>query len=214
MLEHIKFLLRIDNQRLFLANEFLYHEGNTADHIYCVEKGRVITFKKSTEANEAKQALISFVKPGQILGLSSLHKNVYQHSAKALSPVTACVIPNHQIQEYLNQNVSFKLTVMQRICQEISQVEERSLKIYNKGRKQRIAFTILDMLQTYGTDEAQNINHSFPLECLSDFLGITPNYFSKALDDLHAEGFIQKKVITFGCSTRLPLKVMPVNLAY
>lgn len=189
MFDYIALQTEVDRCELRLhTSEFLYREGEKAHYVYCIKEGKLVVYRQH---EQTKNVLISFVKAGDVLGLSALTKGIHKHSVKTLGDTLVTCIPRHIIMENVQKEFDFKLAVMQNICKEANAMDKKSLLIRNKDTKQQIAIAILDMINVFGMDVHQWINLQYPIEGLADFLGLSPRNFNRALNDLSAYGFIE-----------------------
>lgn len=188
---HIKTLFHQEQKRYTIQSEtYLYEEGENANDIFYIEKGNLIKLKKD---EEQQQVLLGFVRTTQVLGLKTLSKTTHSHSLKALNKSIVCSISKHLIEELLQTDMMFKLTMMQEICKEIGHVENKAHKIHQKNMKQRIAVILLEMFKTYGTGKNDIVNLQYPFRELVKLMGVPPKKLDKTLGELQADGWIQEK---------------------
>ena len=71
----------------FEKDEFLFHELQAADGVFCLYSGKV---KVSKKGKDQKEYITRLAKPGYVLGLSLFTSTLYANSAVALEKTSAC----------------------------------------------------------------------------------------------------------------------------
>ncbi len=137
------FIEKKDTVRL-ASGQLLYHENEPAHFIYCLQKGIMMTYKQHTKFGKL---WLNFIKPNQVLGISALQKPFYEHYAQALSEVEVVRIPLTSLHQLLSTDPIFKLNLMQTLCKEINQAEQKSVESYNKTLKQKTVFLLLELFR-------------------------------------------------------------------
>jgi signal transduction histidine kinase len=103
LLEIAKFCV----EEVFQDGQEIFIEGEPADRILVVERGKLAIEKKIQLGRHStpRNATIAYVNPDQVAGFSSIAKP-HQHSASviAVEPTRACVIDGVKLREYLAAN--------------------------------------------------------------------------------------------------------------
>ncbi len=168
-------ILTLDKQ------ELIYQENAPALHVFCLKKGLVITYKQHERFGKL---WLSLVRPGQILGVSSLTKPLYEHSAIVLEESELVSIPVSQIHEMIENEPLFKLKLMQELCLEINRTEQRGIEYYNKTIKQKIAFLLLELFKAKAEQQAFSGGLAILPAFITEFTGINLSKVEKTLQEL------------------------------
>lgn len=169
------------------SGQLLYHEHEPAHFIYCLQKGIMMTYKQHTKFGKL---WLNFIKPNQVLGISALQKPFYEHNAQALGEAEVVRIPLTSLHQLLNTDPLFKLNLMQTMCKEINQAEQKGVESYNKTLKQKTVFLLLELFraQIDHTPSPEQLYISKAL--LAEFTSNTLPKLEKLLQELAAAKLI------------------------
>lgn len=104
---------------LYRENESLLVEGEPANRMFVVERGKVALEKKVLigRHSTARTATIGYVGPGQIAGFSALTlPNIYSTSAVSMEPTRVIIIDAETLRAYLEENPAAGHKVMNSIA--------------------------------------------------------------------------------------------------
>ena len=93
-------------EKNFRDGDFVLMEGEPADDLYIVERGKLALEKKIQIGRHTtpRNATIGYVGPGKMAGFSSLTSPfVYSTSAVCVEPTRAILVNGEQIRAYLDQ---------------------------------------------------------------------------------------------------------------
>ncbi|MFI5220812.1 MAG: Crp/Fnr family transcriptional regulator [Bacteroidia bacterium] len=98
---------------LFLKRgDFLFHENQQANALYCVQSGRLILSRKNSESQEE---IVRISKPGDLLGIDSVTINkTYTYSAAACDPCVVCRISKKEFLKQSNNHPELIINLLKR----------------------------------------------------------------------------------------------------
>jgi CRP-like cAMP-binding protein len=181
------------SQLLLDTGEHLYFEGDSPSTAHTIYDGWIVLYRTSSEGH---RQILRFALPGDFLGYKLGKDAVYDHSAKALSPVKLCTFPIQQILE--------KMTVLPELHIAIQSMNDAILErchssittIASKSAEAKVAFLFVSL---FSREESVRKNHSsqipFPLtqEDMADALGLTSIHVNRVIKGLRNRGLITCK---------------------
>jgi CRP-like cAMP-binding protein len=109
-----------------------------------------------------------------------------------------CFIPKKEIIGLFSQNNQFSMSVMKAICNDLKEADEHLVTMTQKTVKQRLAETLVYLLDTFGTNPDKSLNIKLSREELAGIVGTATESCIRLLSDLNKSGIIElsgKKII-------------------
>ncbi|MDE3143394.1 MAG: Crp/Fnr family transcriptional regulator, partial [Bacteroidota bacterium] len=155
----------------FKKGELIFKEGNKVNGIYFLYSGAVKVHKQW--ANQ-KELIIRFTKQGDILGHRGLAvSDIYPVSATALVESKACFISNSFLETILRTDHAFTYRLMQLFSSELQKAEMRMRNLALMEVNGRIAETLLEILNVFGTNAAGYIAIPVTRQDIAAYAGTT-----------------------------------------
>ena len=137
---------------LYKRNQTIYHEGTSPNGLYCVNNGKI---KKFRNGENGKEQIIQFIAPGQLFGIKAvIEGSKYTTTTTAIEDSLVCFINNrkifHLIMKYPNLT-NYMLISLSRMLEE---AETRMASIALKTVRQRVAESLLILVNTYKSDDS------------------------------------------------------------
>ncbi len=181
----LTFITQNTGKRVFASGEQIFMEGETADGLWIVEKGRVKIYKLSPDGNEH---ILHLRGPGKTFNdIAALDGGENPANAAALSSeVVAWLIPSEVIRQVLLQNPKVALNVIRllgkRVRNLVSQIEDLAL------------YSVIVRLARFLLKQAEDPSLSGPgvtRTAIAAHLNTTPQTISVALRELEAADAIE-----------------------
>lgn len=185
-------LHQIDTRKVcshFKKGEVIFREGNRANGLYCISSGKVKIFKTGVEGRDQ---IVRLAKTGDIIGYRALLSGEpYFASASALEDTSVCMIPASDFHKYTDANPSFSKGLLQKLTQDLKESEERMMRMAQKSVRERLAATLLLLMNTFGTvgpDKVLNVDLS--REDIASLIGTATETVIRLLSDFKTEQII------------------------
>lgn len=186
-------ILSIDKQRnqfISKQNQNIISEGSHVEGIYFIQKGKV---KVSSTGFTGKPQIVRFANDGHILGHRSIgSSDKHQIDAIAMEDSLICFIENDLLSEIFLGVPEFTLGMMMFYARELRKMEKRMKNIPRMNAKEKVAETLLLMLETFGLNKRNELDVLFSREDIANSAGTTVEQVSKILADFELEGLIVK----------------------
>ena len=168
------FLSKVGNGKTILefhSNQNVFAQGEVADKVFYIQKGRV---KLTVLSEQGKEAVVGILEPGQFFGEGCLNGNQL-HIATTTS-MEECVITSitkEAMIDLLHSEPKFSEMFMAYLLTRNSRVEEDLIdQLFNSSEK-RLARLLL-LLAHFGKEGSpQPINPSISQETLAEMIGTT-----------------------------------------
>ncbi len=177
-------------QHILDTGEHLYHEGDPPSNAYTLYEGWVVLYRH-TSAGERQ--ILRFALPGEFLGYKVGPQALFDHSAKALTPLRLCTFPIHKIHNFAANSVELVMAIQCMNDALMERCHSSITTIATKSAEAKIAFLLLTLFSRYkGVDNSSQNSIPFPLtqEDIADALGLTSIHVNRILQGLRSKGLI------------------------
>ena len=178
----------------FDRDEEIYGEGEPAEHVYCVRRGAVRTFKL---LRDGRRQIDAFRLPGEYFGLTSLEAHIL--TAEAVVDSRVALVRRRALEQAADRDAETACALWRIAADELRNAQEHMLLLGRKSAMERVAAFLLDMdrrLAVAGVLELPMCRRD-----IGDYLGLTLETVSRSLSALAAKG-----VLSFSGSRQLALK--------
>ena len=164
------------------SGNHIFQEGKYPSGIYCIHKGKI---KLSRDGHEGREHIVRFAKEGDVLGYKTLITgSTYTASAVALDDSHLCIIPKELFFETIQRNPKLSMKMLEILVHELNNAEERVMELAQKTVRERLAETLLILLETFGTEEdGETINVSLTREEIANIVGTATESVIRLLSD-------------------------------
>jgi CRP-like cAMP-binding protein len=181
------------NSHVYPPGVNLFHQGEVPVEIFLVESG----LAKLVCSEESGRALIVDIRfAGSLLGLSAVIRNE-SHPVTAItaSPCRLMRISAGQFRNLLGQDTELGLSVHHLLSAEVINQAGRISEIACLTARQRLEKFIWQIAKQTNSEGLQSSKLQLPLRQweVAQFLGITPGYLCRLLDELEGEEIIHRK---------------------
>jgi len=176
--------------------EPVFTEGENVNGIFCVKDGVCKLTKLSSNGNDQ---IVKLIIKGELLGQRSMiSEEPANLNAIALEDMEVCFIPKSEIIGLFTQNNQFSMNVMKAICSDLKNADEHLVTMTQKTVKQRLAETLIYLLDTFGINADESLNIKLTREELAGIVGTATESCIRLLSEFNKLGIIElsgKKII-------------------
>lgn len=178
--------------------QILYYEGTKPLGIFCVNVGVIKVYKT---ASNGKEQILYLAKRGDFLGYSALlGEENYTNSAMIIEDAKICFVPRETFLGSMMKNVEFFKRITKLLSHELGVLEEKLTDASQKSIRERLAFLLLQLANTYGVDGGghQRIDLMLTREELAGMVGTATESVIRLLSEFKKDGLIElegKKII-------------------
>jgi CRP/FNR family transcriptional regulator, polysaccharide utilization system transcription regulator len=177
------------NCDFYKKGSVIYHEGSRISGCYCVNKGIIKIFKTGIDG---KEQIISFAKPGDIIGFRSVLSNELAcTTAKALDDAVLCFIPGDTLVSLVKTNGAFSMQLMQLACRELGEANAYITDIAQKTVRERLAEVLIQLKDKFDLDKDQFLQITLTREELANIVGTATESVIRLLSEFKSDGLIE-----------------------
>lgn len=180
-------LARIAARRRLRAGDFVYMQGDSADHFYIVESGGVRIFYQTPAGREPTVILRG---PGDLFGISHLADHSRRvTSAQALEPSAIWAISNDHLDELTRRLPTLASRIIRSLAARLRDVMVMVESVATWPARLRVANFLLANLDRPG--RAEGAVRGWTHESVADRLGCTRQTVTEALNEFARRGWIR-----------------------
>lgn len=185
--EEVELVRESKTQVIFRKGDNLAKQGAFASYVLFIIKGIALQY---VEDERSKSFNLRIIKPGEFVGLSTVFKyKTFNYSASALSDCQAFLIEKDAIVKIMKQNGSFAYDLINRYCEQNTNLFDTLRKVLYKQMHGRMADAILYLNEI--KNEIPDLFASLSRKDIADFAGVTPENAVKMLKIFHKDKFIE-----------------------
>lgn len=194
-------LCNLSDNKNFISHkkgQILYYEGTKPLGVFCVNAGIIKVFKT---ASNGKEQIIRLAQKGEFLGYSSmLGEEVYSNTATIVEDAKICFVPKEIFLKVLREDNNFHRRLTKALCNDLGVMEEKLTDATQKSIRERLAFTLLKLGDTYGVDggEGEKIDIILTREEIAGLIGTATETVIRLLSEFKKDELIEfdgKKII-------------------
>jgi len=184
-------LLRIQNIQLsFAKGEPIFSDGQVADRMYMIHRGRV---KVTASYVKGKERIIRLAGDGEVLGHRGIgDEPIYTATATALSNTVVNVIPMQLFLNTLKANNLFCYHFLLFFAAELRVLDQHLRDLMNMDVAQRVAKVIILCRDTFDmeTDKPNKLAFTLPRSDIASMADTTYESVIRTLSQFEKEGII------------------------
>ena len=166
----------------------IFHEGQRPGGLFCISEGKVKVYKLG---DEGREQIVRLDKPGDVLGYRALISGEpYKATASALEDCVVCFIPAQVIFDMLEENPEVSFRMMRIFSNDLKNAENRLTDFTQKPVRERLAQTLLSLLNSYGTTDEGNLNIYLTRQEWANLMGTTTETAIRTISEFNKEGLI------------------------
>jgi CRP/FNR family cyclic AMP-dependent transcriptional regulator len=172
----------------FKKNAVIYSQGNAAESIFYIQKGRV---KLHVVSDHGREAVVAIMEAGQFFGEGCLNGHTRRvATAVSLGDSAIVSISKHAMREALKNEPSFAQLFVTYLITRTSRVEEDLIDQLFNSSERRLARLLL-LLAHFGKEGApEPIDVEISQETLAEMIGTTRSRVSFFMNKFRKLGFI------------------------
>src|SRR5262249_22508182 len=183
-----KTLAHIAKRRRLRSGDFVYIQGDPAEHFFIVESGRVRVFYQTPAGREPT---VTYRGPGNLFGLSHLAESGPRvTSAQALEPSVVWAIANEDLDEVAQRLPTLASGIIKALASRLREVMVLVESVVTWPARLRVAnFLLTDRDRQPAAGAA--VREGWTHESIADRLGCTRQTVTEALNEFAREGWIR-----------------------
>ena len=187
----LEFLARVGAGKTILEfhrNQTVFAQGDAADTVFYIQKGKV---KLTVLSEQGKEAVVAILQPGQFFGEGCLNGHPLRiATTTAMEDCTVTAIAKDAMIAMLHQEPKFSELFMSYLLTRNSRIEEDLIDQLFNSSERRLARLLL-LLANFGkAGSPQPINPNISQETLAEMIGTTRSRVSFFMNKFRKLGFI------------------------
>ncbi|HSX43115.1 MAG TPA: Crp/Fnr family transcriptional regulator [Candidatus Saccharimonadales bacterium] len=177
----------------YSKGEFIIRPGGSPPGVFYIEEGLVKAYDITKYGEEN---LLIIRKKGEVLGLTWAVTGEDRHIIySALAPTTVYVVSRDKFSQFLNDNPSTALPVLDMITDMYRLHSERIMTLEYRTVRERLISFLVTTAQRFGTKTDQGTQISVPLkhQDIASSISATRETTSRALAELERKGLISSE---------------------
>jgi CRP-like cAMP-binding protein len=176
--------------------------------VLCVKSGIV---KLTSESAEGNSVTFGYRSEGDLIGCDSLYATERIISAETVTPVESCFVPLTAFSALLQSNFALMRRINESLANTLTETVRHMRDNLTKNVEQRIAQTIIDLEQKFGTDAEGFIALPLSRKDLSEILGSSIESVFRGLASLKGKGCIDVRKLKVRIIDRHQLDAICIN---
>lgn len=177
-------------RRRYPRGATIFLEGDAADHVVVVTRGRV---KISYLTDEGREIVLAVREPDLLGDLSAIDGEPRSATVTALEPVDAVVVDAAEFKAFLRAHPDAALTVLRLLSRRLRDADRKRVEFGASDTVARVAGRLVELAERYGVEEGTAVHLALPLtqEELAAWVGSSRKAVTNALHQLRARGWIE-----------------------
>ncbi len=170
--------------RTYRKKDSIYHEGDTPNYVYFVNKGKIKTWRINLDG---KEFITGTCEKGDFFGhLPILEGGVYNDSAAAMEECELALMPQNDFLSLVYSEHEISARFIKMLANNINENEKRLLSLAYNSVRARTANVLLELFKKNG--KSQNIKTS--REDLAGMVGTSTESLIRTLSDFKSDKMI------------------------
>lgn len=189
--EELIHLAQCKNTYEIKKGDVIFNEGDAVNGVYCIKEG---TCKLVKMNSNGKDTILKLISQGELLGQTAiLTEEKTTLSAIAVEDMRVCFIPKSEILGFIGDNKNFSFEVTKDVCKNLNYATDFAVNHTHKTVKERLAITLLNILDSAGTDADGFLNLQLSREEIASMVGTATESCIRLLSDFKKLGYIDLK---------------------
>ncbi len=178
--------------RTFAKGEAIYLPSDQSNGAFLLGSGRV---RICSTTPDGKQAILGFVKAGELFGEMSLVQSGYREErAEAAEACQVVLLPADELQRLMSECSDLSLGITKLIGVRRRRIERRLRSLLFRSNRERLGYLLLDLIEQFGKKcpNGTLIDVRLSHQELASIIGSTRESVTINLGEFQAEGLIQQ----------------------
>ena len=190
-LDNLKALSKNKKSRVYKKKEKLFHEGDFADSIFLIARGKIRTYKTN---NDAKELTIGLFKAGDFIGYTPLiQESEYTDSAVALEDSEIYRIHKDDFKLSLFKSKEVAHSFIKMLAGNLVEKEQELINLAYQSVRKRVADGLLLLQKKYQENSENIFSMAISRDDLASIVGTSTESVIRVLSDFKEEGLIKIK---------------------
>jgi len=173
-----------------LAGAIAYRQGAAASHFFVLLSGRL---KVAQLTADGEQVVVRYVNPGDMFGLArAMRQSRYPATVQAVLESVCLAWPDALWERFVGNHPQLSSMALQTMGQRLQDAHLRIQELSTDEVEQRVARTILRLVESSGQPTAGGIGIGFPItrQDIAEMTGTTLHTVSRLLSDWRQRGIV------------------------
>lgn len=197
-------LMALGQSMKFIKNSFVFHKGDTGEHVYFLREGRiaVITF-----SNDGREMFLNILEAGEAFGeIAAIDGMPRTASAQAIADCDLVMISRENFINFLKDHPPLCIKMLEILCQRLRWTNSQVENTIFLSAPLRLARALVNLGKTHGITHPLGIKIGLylPQERLANLIGVSRESANKFLKQLERKGLIyciKKEIIIHNMHT-------------
>ncbi|MEI7661243.1 MAG: Crp/Fnr family transcriptional regulator [Bacteroidota bacterium] len=176
--------------RQYKNREIVFNEGGKAQGVYCIREGKVKIYKNGVDGIEH---ITRIALQGELMGIKAiLSGHPYSVSAATIEDTVICIIPKNVFFQLTLRSPQFNQAIIVFLSNLLENAEARMLSLAHKHVRQRLAESLLFLLQSFNpvTFPNSKLYLNITRHDLANLIGSSSETLIRILGEMKDEGII------------------------
>jgi CRP-like cAMP-binding protein len=183
-------LVRDVRTRELARGEILFAQGDKADTVFAVLRGRLRLMQHTLEGQDVG---LSVFAPGDMVGLVAvIGEEEYPGTCEASDDALLLVIPGHTFHDLMSQHAPLAMRAITLLVRRLHEAHDHIRELSAERVERRVARSVLRLANKVGVKTDQGIRIDMPLsrQDLAELSGTTLHTVSRILSDWQRTGLV------------------------
>lgn len=188
-IESLKELSSKQQIKSFKKKETIFTEGDTANSLYLLNKGKVKVYKSH---EIGKDFITRLLQPGDFFGyLPLLEETDHTSSAEALEDCEITIFPKEDFFTLLEQSPAVMQQFIKLLSGNIAEKQDELIKLAYSSVRKRTAEALVKLKERYQEKSDKDFSMAIAREDLAKMVGTATESLIRTLSDFREEGLIK-----------------------
>lgn len=188
-IESLKELSSKQQIKSFKKKETVFTEGDTANSLYLLNKGKVKVYKSH---EIGKDFITRLLQPGDFFGyLPLLEETDHTSSAEALEDCEITIFPKEDFFTLLEQSPAVMQQFIKLLSGNIAEKQDELIKLAYSSVRKRTAEALVKLKERYQEKSDKDFSMAIAREDLAKMVGTATESLIRTLSDFREEGLIK-----------------------